>query len=70
MMMRAFFSVAIALAMLVNVATGAIAAKSSEIYLDKLDKTLDDWWNALDAVCVVSPVAARPAIWLVSSVRQ
>jgi hypothetical protein len=50
MMMRAFNSVPIALAMPVNFATGAIAAKSSKIYLDKLDKTLDDWWNELDAV--------------------
>jgi len=55
MMMRAFYSVAIALAMPVNFATGAIAAESSEIYLDKLDKTLDDWWNALDAVCRGEP---------------
>jgi hypothetical protein len=26
-------------------------APSEMIYLDKLDKTLDDWWNALDNAC-------------------
>jgi len=24
---------------------------AAEVYLDKLDKTLDDWWNALDSAC-------------------
>ena len=28
---------------------------ASELYLDKLDKTLDNWWNALDEVCRGEP---------------
>jgi hypothetical protein len=28
---------------------------SGMIYLDKLDKTLDDWWNALDGACRGEP---------------
>jgi hypothetical protein len=31
------------------------SAKSGEVYLDKLDKSLDDWWNALDNVCRGEP---------------
>jgi hypothetical protein len=33
--------------------TPPVSAKT--IYLDKLDKTLDDWWNALDNVCRGEP---------------
>ena len=42
-------------------------AKTPEIYLDKLDKTLDDWWNALDNVCRVFLEVAKKVIWLVIS---
>lgn len=32
---------------------------SSEVYLDKLDKTLDDWWNTLDEVCRGEPGGSK-----------
>jgi hypothetical protein len=43
---RIFYCAVISLAL-----SYATMAKAPEIYLDKLDKTLDDWWNALDNVC-------------------
>lgn len=30
-------------------------ASAADIYLDKLDKPLDTWWNALDEVCRGAP---------------
>ena len=30
-------------------------ARAAEIYLDKLDKQLNDWWNILDDVCRGAP---------------
>lgn len=30
-------------------------AMSKTVYLDKLDKGLDDWWNALDVACRGEP---------------
>jgi hypothetical protein len=52
-MRRAFIAVAI-FEMLV---LGGVRAGASPkpIYLDKLDKTLDDWWNALDGACRGEP---------------
>jgi hypothetical protein len=44
----------IATAMMVLAMTTATAA-AAEVYLDKLDKTLDNWWNALDDVCRGEP---------------
>lgn len=38
--------------LILALSTTAVAA---EIYLDKLDKTLDDWWKALDNVCRGEP---------------
>ena len=43
----------LALALLIG--TASSDANASEVYLDKLDKTLDDWWNVLDEVCRGEP---------------
>ena len=53
-------SAAIAAAMLLSIAFGALAAKPEEVYLDKLDKTLDDWWNTLDTVCRAAAGMIKP----------
>ena len=49
----------IAFAVLSEFTIDVIAVNSSDIYLDKLDKALDDWWNALDAVCRGEPGASE-----------
>jgi hypothetical protein len=44
----------IAIAVFEMLALGGVhagAAPKRAIYLDKLDKELDDWWNTLDGVC-------------------
>jgi hypothetical protein len=48
--------------MKLKVATAIIAlaitttsAGAAEAYLDKLDKTLNNWWSALDSVCRGEP---------------
>lgn len=46
------FKIMTAIIALTLTSTTAVAA---EVYLDKLDKTLDDWWNALDNVCRGEP---------------
>jgi hypothetical protein len=38
-------------ATIVTLLLSAPTALAAEVYLDKLDKTLDDWWNTLDNVC-------------------
>lgn len=35
----------------ITVAISATAARSEDVYLDKMNKTLDNWWNTLNDVC-------------------
>jgi hypothetical protein len=44
--------IVIAIIALALTTTTAVAA---EVYLDKLDKALDEWWNAVDNVCRGEP---------------
>jgi hypothetical protein len=35
----------------IAVALTASSARADDVYLDKLSKTLDGWWNTLDSIC-------------------
>jgi hypothetical protein len=48
--MPKIFALAAILALL-GCAAARAEPSDKTIYLDKLDKRLDDWWNALDGVC-------------------
>jgi hypothetical protein len=39
------------ISIMIAVALSAMEAKAEDVYLDKLNKTLDNWWNTLDDVC-------------------
>ena len=40
---------------IISLLLSATTALAADVYLDELDKTLDDWWNALDGVCRGEP---------------
>jgi hypothetical protein len=40
---------------LIALSLTATTVLSAEIYLDKLNKTIDNWWNALNNVCRGEP---------------
>jgi hypothetical protein len=44
-----------AIVALLGCAAARAEPSAKTIYLDKLDKGLDDWWNALDGVCRGEP---------------
>jgi hypothetical protein len=35
----------------IALALSATTAGAEDVYLDKMNKTLDSWWNVLDGVC-------------------
>ncbi len=45
----------IVVAAMIALTLSSASAVAAEVYLDKLDKSLDDWWNQLDQVCRGQP---------------